>query len=203
MLQNAAMEEFLVELDVVPEGFKFPSRRTVTKRLDEFLDEESASQDSHICEIFPNFSGAWDEWSSKQRLNYMAVNVVGITPDFKFFVDHLVGVSLFSYPHDMPAIRLKVLEVMQPLLLTNGAAAVVPVTESGPVLAGFLEKVSSLTYDGAAANFAFSPDPAAFGLNADERTARRAVCAKYRGVEERRCFCHRAILVLEHSYDDS
>ena len=86
VLQNPVMEEFLVELDVVPEGFKFSSRRTVTKRLDEFLDEESASQDSHICEILLNFSGAWDEWSSKQRLNYMAVNVVGITPDFKFLL---------------------------------------------------------------------------------------------------------------------
>ena len=50
----------------------------------------------------------------------MAVNVVGITSDFTLFVDHLVGVSLFAYPHDMPAIRLNVLEIMQPLLLTNG-----------------------------------------------------------------------------------
>ena len=79
----------------------------------------------------------------------------------------------------------------------------VPVTESGAVLAGFLQKVSSLTYDGVALNFAFSPDLTASGLDADERTARRAVCATYKGIEERRCFCHRAILVMEHSYDES
>jgi hypothetical protein len=204
MLQNPAMEEYLVELEVVPGDFKFPSQRTVTKRLDDFLDEEGASQDSHVREILPLFSGAWDELSSKQRLNYMAVNVVGIMPDFKLFVDHLVGVSLFPYPHDMPAICLKVLEIMQPLLLTSGEAVTEEVvTESGPLLAGFLQKFSSLTYDGAAANYAFSPDPVVSGINADESSARRAVCARYKGVEERRCFCHRAILVMEHSYDDS
>jgi len=58
MLQNPAMEEYLVELEVVPGDFKFPSRRTVTKRLDDFLDEEGASQDSHVREILPFFSGA-------------------------------------------------------------------------------------------------------------------------------------------------
>jgi len=57
MLQNPAMEEFLVELDVVPEGFRFPSRRTVTRRLDEFLDEEGSSQDAHVRDILPYFSG--------------------------------------------------------------------------------------------------------------------------------------------------
>jgi len=53
MLQNPAMEEYLVELEMVPGDFKFPSRSTVTKRLDEFLDEEGASQDSHVREILP------------------------------------------------------------------------------------------------------------------------------------------------------
>jgi len=57
MLQNPAMEEFLVELDVVPEGFRFPSRRPVTRRLDEFLDEEGSSQDAHVRDILPYFSG--------------------------------------------------------------------------------------------------------------------------------------------------
>ena len=62
MLQNPAMEEYLVELGVVPENFKFPCRQTVTKRLDAFLDEECASQDSYVREILPSFGGAWDEW---------------------------------------------------------------------------------------------------------------------------------------------
>ena len=71
-----------------------------------------------------------------------------------------------SYPHDMPAIRLKV-----PGIITNGEEIAEVVTETGPVLAGFLQKVSSLTYGGAAVNFAFSPDPAVVDITADERNA--------------------------------
>ena len=44
MIQNPAVETYLMELGVTHEGFKYPSRTTVTRRTDDFLDMESAEQ---------------------------------------------------------------------------------------------------------------------------------------------------------------
>ena len=53
------------------------------------------------------------------------------------------------------------------------------------------------------ANYAFSPNPQATGIKAAERALRRQICAKYFSIEERRCFCHRLVLILKHTYGDS
>ena len=71
------------------------------------------------------------------------------------------------------------------------------VTEDGELLTGFLSKVSSITYDGASANYAFPPSSIARDLISWEKEERRAVNEKYKEVEEMRCLCHRIVKVLE------
>lgn len=76
MPQSLATEDFLGEIDVaVPRSLTRPppSRRTVVRRLDEFLDEEGRAQN--------DFCVGWSEWTSKQDLlSYVALSVTG-TPD--------------------------------------------------------------------------------------------------------------------------
>ena len=58
----------------------------------------------------------------------------------------------------------------------------------------------SLTYDGAANNFAFSASSRVAGLSAAERTERRIVSTKYERIEKRRCIVHRYVKVFKHAY---
>ena len=199
MLKNPAIEDFLKEIKVVSESFKFPSRQTVTRRLDEFLDDEGKAQNNDITQLLDFFCLGWDEWTSKQNLNYMALNVTGIPDDFSRLVDFVVAVSLFPYPHEMKDIRLKVMSLTQ-LLIPEARDE--PVSEDGVLQEQFVKKVFSLTYDGAAANYAFSPSDQVAGILAAERALRREICAKYEKIEERRCICHRLVLILQHTYDD-
>ena len=181
MLKNPAIEDFLKEIKVVPESFKFPSRQTVTRRLDEFLDDEGKAQNDDITQLLDFFCLGWDEWTSKQNLNYMALNVTGIPDDFSRLVDFVVAVSLFPYPHEMKDIRLKVMSLTR-LLIPEAHDE--PVSEDGVLQEQFAKKVFSLTYDGAAANYAFSPSDQVAGIPAAERALRREICAKYEKIEE-------------------
>ena len=72
----------------------------MTRRLDEFLDDEGKAQNNDITQLLDFFCVGWDEWTSKQNLNYMALNVTGISGDFSRLVDFVVAVSLFPYPHE-------------------------------------------------------------------------------------------------------
>jgi len=69
-----------------------------------------------IIKLLDFFCVGWDEWSSKQGLNYMALNVTGIPEVFSRLVDFLFGVFLFPYPHEMKDIRLKVMSLTQRLI---------------------------------------------------------------------------------------
>ena len=200
MLDNPAISEFLKELGIISENFKLPSRRTVTRRLDEFLVAEEKEQTDKVISSLEFYGVAWDEWTSKQNLNYMALTVTGIPADFSCLTDFLVSCSLFTYPHAMKDIRLKVIQCVQRML---PSVHLEPTCEEGLVLESFLKKVFSLTYDGAASNYAFSPNPQAAGIIATEKTERRVVCEKYKTIEERRCICHRVVKILEHCYNDS
>ena len=90
----------------VHENFRFPSGQTVTRRLDEYLDTERKAQSSDVAQLLDFFCVGWDEWTSKQNLNYMALNVTGIPPDFSRLVDSVAAFSLFPHPHEMKDIRL-------------------------------------------------------------------------------------------------
>jgi len=200
MLQNPAMEEFLAELDVVPTEFKIPGRMSVMRRVDEFLENEDKAERAAAVNQMDYFGLSWDEWTSKQNLCYISVNITGIPYDFSRLVNFMVAVSKFPFPHKMRDIRLKVLGLTRRVLRELEDAEV---TEDGELLTGFLSKVSSITYDGASANYAFSPSSTARGLTFREKEERRAVNEKYKEVDEMRCLCHRIVKVLEHSYDDS
>lgn len=205
-LQNPAIVEFLTKLNVVRPDFKLHSRRTVTKRLDDFLDTEAKSHNDRILSIVDTVSLSWDEWTSKADENYMGVNISSILPDFSSLFESMIAVNLFKYPHEMPDIRRKVIKLAHRGLFS---AVAIPLEaneegwEEGEILDSFLKKVKSLTYDGAAANYAFSPDPLLTGLTQREKAERNAVCARYSTVEERRCFCHRIIKLLQHCLDDN
>ena len=199
LLQNKAMEEYLVRLEVASEGFLFPSRRTVGRRLDELLVEEDKKQTADLVQTLDFYCVGWDEWTSKQNLNYMSLNITGIPPDFSCLRNFMVAVSYFPYPHCMSDIRLKVLGLIRRVLPSLENA---DIKEGGELESKFKEKVFSVTYDGAASNYAFSPDPLASGLSALERADRRATNRKYDKIEEMRCLCHRLIKILEHAYKD-
>lgn len=202
-LQNPAVAEFLVQLGVIRQDFKLHHRKTVTKRLDEFLNAENEKQMSSLIEAVDMVSLSWDEWTSKSNDNYMSVNVCCILPDFSCMIESIIAMSLFEYPHEMKDIRKKVIEMAQRLFPS------VPIPddaeesrEEGALVEAFLKTVKSLTYDGAAANYAFSPDPDVSSLSCIEKTDRTAICSRYMTVEERRCLCHRLIKYLEHCLND-
>ena len=44
MIQNPAVAAYLTELGVTPQGFKYPSRQTVTRRTDLILEKESVDE---------------------------------------------------------------------------------------------------------------------------------------------------------------
>jgi hypothetical protein len=202
MIQNPAVETYLMELGVTHQGFKYPSRRTVTRRTDEFLDKESAVQVAIFVKLVDFFCCGWDEWTSKQNLNYLSLNLTSIPPDFSRLVNFMVACSHFPYPHEMPDIRHKVLELMRRVLPGYENAEVVePFT--GELARVLLEKLKGFTYDGAAANYCFSPNPRASGIDANERMLRRAVNEIFKKQAENRCLCHRIVKVMEHCYDDS
>ena len=76
------------------------------------------------------------------------------------------------------------------------------INEDGLLVQEFVKKILSLTYDGAANNYAFSADPRVAGLTPADRAERRVVKKRYNTIEERRCILHRLVKVLEHTYDD-
>lgn len=202
MIQNPAVETYLMKLGVTHEGFKYPSRYTVTRRTDEFLDKESAEQVAIFVKLVDFFCCGWDEWTSKQNLNYLSLNLTSIPPDFSRLVNFMVACSHFPYPHEMPDIRHKVLELIRRVLPGYENAEVVePFT--GELARVLLEKLKGFTYDGAAANYCFSPNPRASGIDANERMLRRAVNVTFQKQAENRCLCHRIVKVMEHCYDDS
>ena len=201
-LQNPAVKQLLIKLHVIPENFKLPSRRTVTRRLDDFLNEENLKQNEEIIKLLDVIGLSWDEWTSKQNLNYMSLNLTGIPPDFSCLVDYILAVNKFDYPHEMPDIRKKVLALATRILPEVHLLEGMQIEEDGDLLYWFLKMMASLTYDGASANFAFSPNPKASHINADERQERSRVCAKYKTLEEARCLCHRIIKFLEHCLND-
>ena len=63
--------------------------------------------------------------------------------------------------------------------------------------------MKGFTYDGAAANYCFSPNPRASGIDALERSLRKAVNEIYKKQAEIRCVCHRFVKNMEHCYNDS
>ena len=201
-IQNPAVESFLQELGVTYEGFKYPSRATVTRRVDNFLDHESTEQVCKFVESVDFFCAGWDEWSSKQNINYMSLNLTTIPPDFSRLVNFMVACSKFPYPHEMPDIRKKVLQLIRRVLPGHEDAEVTdPFT--GELSIVVLNKLKGLTYDGASANYCFSPNPKAAGIDANERMLRKAVNKKFEKQAEMRCLCHRIVKTLEHSYNDS
>ena len=75
----------------------------------------------------------------------------------------MVACSYFPYPHDMSEIRRKVLELIRRVLLGHKDAEVTePFT--GPLANVLLKKLKCFTYDGAAANYCFSPNSCASGI---------------------------------------
>ena len=201
MIHNPAVSAYLTELGVTPQGFKYPSRRTVTRRTDLFLEKESADEVAEFTKRVDFFCAGWDDWTSKQNLNYMSLNLTSIPPDFSQLLNFMVACSHFPYPHEMPDIRRKVLELTRQVL-PGYEDAVVTEPFAGPFATVLLQKLKALTYDGAKANYCFSPDPRASNINAGERSLRRAVNELYKKQAEMRCLCHRMVKVMEHCYDD-
>ena len=187
LLMNPAVRELLIELDVVEPDFDFPSTTTITRKLDLFLDEENKSQLEELKLTLDYYSIQWDEWSSKQNLNYMALNCCEIPPCFSKMIDFLVACSLFPYPHLMPDLRNKVLSLADRVL---------------PLGTEFKVAVKSACADGAAVNRCFSPDPEASGITQREKQDRKAICEEYSKLEEQICICHRLVSTLEHVIDD-
>ena len=55
MIQNPAVETYLMKLGVTFEGFKYPSRITVKRRTDDFLDKESAEEVEYFIKLVDIF----------------------------------------------------------------------------------------------------------------------------------------------------
>ena len=81
----------------------------------------------------------WYEWTSKQNLPYMALNVNGIAKDFsKKIVDFIIACSFFPFLlHEMGDVREKVIALTEKVL---------------PEGVKFSDKVHSGTADGASVN---------------------------------------------------
>ena len=67
MIQNPAVSAYLMELGVTPQGFKYPSRQTVTRRTDLFLEKESADEVAEFTKRVDFFCAGWDEWSHEEN----------------------------------------------------------------------------------------------------------------------------------------
>jgi hypothetical protein len=147
-----------------------------------------------------HFNISWDEWTSKQNLNYMAVNLSGIPEDFSCMYDYLLSVSYFEYPHAQSDIRKKLMSVVAETLIPQMTVENLSDNEKDEI---FCSRVVSLTYDGAPANEALSPSPRASGISAAEKAERRMVCDTYSTVEEGKCICHRTVNILAHVFGDS
>ena len=133
------------------------------------------------------FSIQWDEWTSKQNLPYMALNVNGIANDFSKMVDFIAACSYFPFPHEMGDVRGKVITLTERIL---------------PEGVKFLDKVHSGAADGASVNKCFDPNSEASGISVAEKLDHQIIKARYSRLEEQTCILHRLVKLLEHVVDD-
>jgi hypothetical protein len=193
MISNPAVEDLLKELGVVPSDFiNFPSRQTVTRKLDTILEAD----DKKYLAIFKalllsgvRISLSWDEWESAKKVAFLCLSLHAILPDFSQTIDIPIAVSEFPFPHNGPDYREKVIDCfIQRTAFTRDQ---------------FKRHVQGLASDGAAVNRCFSPDPDVLGLSREDRTERRRVCKEFELNEEFICICHRLVKMEEHVlFDD-
>jgi hypothetical protein len=193
MVCNPAVKQLLVHLKACEESFQMPHRKTLTTHLDVFLKDESARLVAEFMVKFlsnplDTFCCSFDEWSSRQSLAYLSLCISAIAPDWSTMGDFVLACAPFKFPHAMPDIRMLIMRIFTTVLNMSEDEAI--------------RRVHGMTYDGAAVNECFNPNPNATGLSANERVERRAVCAKYGTIEEATCIEHRSEKCLEHVLND-
>lgn len=105
----------------------------------------------------------------------MSVNATCIPQFFAGLLNHMVAVSHFPYPHEMPYVHLYACQILSNVFDE-------PICEDGPLLEAFLLTVKAVTYDRAKANYCFSPDPKASGIRVAEKNARTQTCEKHKSI---------------------
>jgi hAT family C-terminal dimerisation region len=118
----------------------------------------------------------------------MSVCISFIPDDFSELVDFALCCKPFPFPHKFEDIRKAVIASYCELLNVEESKVL-------PFIHGF-------TYDGAAVNRCFSPNPDSNSISRAEREERLLICEKYKLIEEATCIEHRFDTALERVFND-